>query len=304
MAAKIIFLILLASIIGLSAAVFSGRLGAPPGKRRPKPNTWKKGYKQYAIPVVGSIIICVLAWAGLSLLFSDNEAEKSNIQNAVSSSINENGDSPESSLRNSSFGYTGSSGRLVAVSPVAKAALRFLPVSSNVDEAGSIFAEQHAPYVSSSVEKDANKTNTEKIAIRNPAEQPVVSPAQVPTQKPTAKPADKPADKPSAPPEPTPPPESAKSKPDQGGIQFTVHLASFSEKNNADRSLAKLKSAGVPAFVSMTEVNSKIWYRLMVGRFANREEAEKYGRKIEEKGLNSGMGKYIIKPIDSENKAG
>ena len=77
-----------------------------------------------------------------------------------------------------------------------------------------------------------------------------------------------------------------------------MHLASFGQKDNADRAEAKLKAAGLPAFVRPAVVNSKTYYRLMVGRFQTGKEARAFGQDIEKRGLAEGLGPFQIKTVD------
>lgn len=79
-------------------------------------------------------------------------------------------------------------------------------------------------------------------------------------------------------------------------MQFTVHLSSFGDKNNAEQAVNKLKNAGVPAYITRIELDGKVWHRLMVGKFPSRAQAEAYGRDLKQRGLTD-SGTYSIKPI-------
>ncbi|MEW5724993.1 MAG: SPOR domain-containing protein, partial [Thermodesulfobacteriota bacterium] len=131
----------------------------------------------------------------------------------------------------------------------------------------------------------ASAGTTPPTTAPTPAPEPAPSPTTPP--EPAPQPAPEPAPTPTAEPEPTTVP----------GVKFSVHLASFGEKANADRSLAKLKAAGVPVFLSRIELDNKTWHRLMAGRFDTRAEAEAYGRQLKDRGLLKGLGEFMIKPI-------
>jgi cell division septation protein DedD len=61
------------------------------------------------------------------------------------------------------------------------------------------------------------------------------------------------------------------------GAGFTIQVNSFRDKYQAEKSVERLKSHGYPAFmVAKLIEGSGLWYRVRVGRFISREEAEKY----------------------------
>lgn len=80
--------------------------------------------------------------------------------------------------------------------------------------------------------------------------------------------------------------------------EFTVHLGSFAEKGNADKYRTKLAGAGEIAFVAITEVEGRQWYRVMSGRFNTRANAEAHGRSLKGRDLTVDSGRYLIKTID------
>jgi cell division protein FtsN len=83
-----------------------------------------------------------------------------------------------------------------------------------------------------------------------------------------------------------------------GGRDFTVHLSSFRDRDNAEGYRNKLTAAGEQAFISETEVNGQHWYRVMSGRFKSREDAASYGRDLKRRDLTADTGQYMIKSID------
>ncbi|UQZ88526.1 hypothetical protein C4J81_04620 [Deltaproteobacteria bacterium Smac51] len=82
-----------------------------------------------------------------------------------------------------------------------------------------------------------------------------------------------------------------------GTREFTVHLGSFADRNNADRYQSTLTAAGVTAFVTESTVNGKLWYRVMSGRFKSQAEAEAHGSDLKRRGLTTSSGRYVIKSI-------
>jgi cell division septation protein DedD/ribosomal protein S27E len=72
-------------------------------------------------------------------------------------------------------------------------------------------------------------------------------------------------------------------KPSEGS--FTLQVASFSEASQAQARVALLKSAGVEARMVRAEIPQRgTWYRVHVGRFTSREEANRYGSQLKAKG--------------------
>lgn len=277
--------------VGLTAALRQWGPFAIPGRSTPRPNLRKSKFDIFILPVVGAMIICLLAWAGLGLLLFPDKPEDEKVANAVSQTLpgNEeqkagNEEPPPSKVKGR--GSVQEDGRrlLVADSPLARAALKVSPVSSRLDVVGS-----QAKSKSSAVWQDVQVSK--KAEDKKPVNQQKKPAAQTPAST-TAQKKKK--------------PEAAERKAatnPNSGLEFTVHLASFSEKANADRNLAKLKAAGAPAFVSRIQLNSGVWHRLMVGRFKTRSKAEAYGRELKQKGLTT-EGAFTVKPIVIEPDSG
>ncbi len=78
---------------------------------------------------------------------------------------------------------------------------------------------------------------------------------------------------------------------------FTVHLGSFSDRENAEKYRTKLASSGEMAFISEITVEGRLWYRVMSGRFNSRSNAEAHGRDLKRRGLTADTGNYLIKPV-------
>ena len=68
---------------------------------------------------------------------------------------------------------------------------------------------------------------------------------------------------------------------------YTVNMASFKDKDNAERYAAELKTKGIDAFdweVDLPQTGK--WYRVSVGGFATREEAETYAKELKARGIS------------------
>ena len=264
----------------------------PPNGRPPRPNVLKRSrYRQWGLPLAVGMVVALMAWVGLSALFSISDHEEGEIKNTVSQALPDTG-SPQAVSDQTAFGRTDSTGPvveggrtlLVADSPMAEAALKVSPISSRLDTAG------------------VGQYLIKAYPVRTTA------PAMAATKPAAAKPesAPKPATPPKAPVATAPPaaPSTGEETPrlaDQAtpatGLQFTVHLASFELKANADRSLAELQAAGIPAFITRIELDGTTYYRLMAGRFGSRSEAELYGNQLVARGLTKNMGTPLAKPL-------
>ena len=71
--------------------------------------------------------------------------------------------------------------------------------------------------------------------------------------------------------------------------KFTINVASFRTKVRAERFMEKLNKKGYKAFVAEASIPKRgTWYRVSVGRFPSRGEAEALARALKEKeGLDS-----------------
>ena len=83
-----------------------------------------------------------------------------------------------------------------------------------------------------------------------------------------------------------------------GGRDFTVHLSSFRDRDNAENYRSKLVEAGEQAYITETTVNGQHWYRVMSGRFKSRADAANYGRDLKRRDLTADTGQYMVKPVD------
>jgi cell division protein FtsN len=72
----------------------------------------------------------------------------------------------------------------------------------------------------------------------------------------------------------------------QSDGKFTIQIGSYPNVEAANSKVAQLQSGGVPARVVVANIPRKgTWYRIHVGRFANREQAERYARELKSKGV-------------------
>ena len=71
--------------------------------------------------------------------------------------------------------------------------------------------------------------------------------------------------------------------------RFTINVGSFRERVKAERLMKELKEKGYKAFVAQAIIPpGGTWYRVSVGRFPSRGEAQAFGRALKEKeGLDS-----------------
>lgn len=79
---------------------------------------------------------------------------------------------------------------------------------------------------------------------------------------------------------------------------WTVQVKSSPDKKFADRWADRLKTKGYDAFVVDADVKGQTWYRVRVGHFAARQEAEALRTTLESKEGLSGSFLAIHKPAD------
>ncbi|MFQ6077652.1 MAG: SPOR domain-containing protein [Thermodesulfobacteriota bacterium] len=66
--------------------------------------------------------------------------------------------------------------------------------------------------------------------------------------------------------------------------RFTVNIGSFRERTRAERLMNELKAKGYKAFVAEATIPQKgTWYRVSLGRFPSRKEAQTFARAVKEK---------------------
>jgi len=68
-----------------------------------------------------------------------------------------------------------------------------------------------------------------------------------------------------------------------GKLRYTIQLAAYPEKNLADEEVKNKKRQGYVAFVVPFKQDKSTWYRVRLGRFTNRADAEKLLRELKAK---------------------
>jgi cell division septation protein DedD len=80
-------------------------------------------------------------------------------------------------------------------------------------------------------------------------------------------------------------PARAEGKPPTGG--YTLNIASFRDKGNADRLMKELEQKGYEAFVETANIPQRgTWHRVAVGHFPSREEALAFAKGLQEEGID------------------
>lgn len=63
---------------------------------------------------------------------------------------------------------------------------------------------------------------------------------------------------------------------------FTVHVGSYRKRASASSEVSRMQAKGYDSFIERVDLGQRgIWYRVKVGRFKNRAEAERVQKKIE-----------------------
>lgn len=85
-------------------------------------------------------------------------------------------------------------------------------------------------------------------------------------------------------PKTSPPPAAPKPASTAGGnIRYTIQLASYPEKRLAEEEVKNMKKQGYAAFVVAFDQGTTTWYRVRLGRFSNRADAEKLLNEVRSK---------------------
>jgi cell division septation protein DedD len=81
------------------------------------------------------------------------------------------------------------------------------------------------------------------------------------------------------------------------GGTFTINLASFRQKQRADRYVEELKKLGIDAYSWEVNLPEKgRWNRVSVGGFPTLKEAKNYTKELRQKGISD---TYITKITES-----
>ena len=124
-------------------------------------------------------------------------------------------------------------------------------------------------------EKD-NRTVSIDVKPRPAESAPQVAKREAPAEM-RAKPDTRIALKPSPPSTPKPAPAAG------GKPRYTIQLASYPEKGLAEEEVKNMKKQGYAAFVVAFKQGTSTWYRVRLGRFSNRDSAEKLLQEIKSK---------------------
>jgi cell division septation protein DedD len=82
--------------------------------------------------------------------------------------------------------------------------------------------------------------------------------------------------------EPAPPVAAEPQKKSPKG--YTVQAAAFRQKKTAELLIERLQKKGYPAYLMLHTVPSgEVWYRVRVGRFSKRSEAEQIAKSLKER---------------------
>lgn len=86
-------------------------------------------------------------------------------------------------------------------------------------------------------------------------------------------------------------PDGAAKAKGTGRSRFTVQVGSFQDQAVAEGLMADLSSRGYDAYLTPEQVPGKgTWYRVRMGRFQKREEAEQFSRKVK---AEDGVGGFV-----------
>jgi len=84
------------------------------------------------------------------------------------------------------------------------------------------------------------------------------------------------------------PPSSTNSSDGMKEGKVTIQIGSYNEAGQAEERVVNLKAAGFEARSVAIEIPKRgTWYRVQSGRFINRDEAERYGKQLRDKGVVS-----------------
>lgn len=114
--------------------------------------------------------------------------------------------------------------------------------------------------------------------------------------KAAAKSSEKPAEKPKAKAEAKPKAEAKKTakidtKTKAAGGKFTIQVSAFQNRSQADHLVSNLKNKGYEAYIAQAVIPGKgIWYRVRIGSFGSRDDAQKTANTLKRK---EGISTYV-----------
>jgi DedD protein len=166
-----------------------------------------------------------------------------------------------------------------------------------LEKDGATSASKEGSVVKDSTELDfyedlkKNKTNGDSLKLQDPKAVPqkIDTASKLPapvTEKRNQSEAQPPAVETSPPPvrQPEGKPEPGKALEDESK-SLTVQVASVRNAQDADRLVEKLQKAGYPAYRAIGKVPGKgIWYRVRVGQYTTRSEAQKILEQLKKDG--------------------
>lgn len=114
---------------------------------------------------------------------------------------------------------------------------------------------------------------------------PAPSPAQANSGSTASKPTPQPASETAA------KPVNASPAPEKKQVLYKVIAGTFSEKKNAERQVAKLKSQKIDSFVRQTTSKGKTVYEVQAGAYHHFADAKTQAERIEKKGVST----YVVK---------
>ncbi|MEW5725516.1 MAG: hypothetical protein AB1896_20580, partial [Thermodesulfobacteriota bacterium] len=175
---KVILLIVVGILLGLGVPIFLKEWGLVRPDRKPKPNIRRTWVRQIALPVGAAIVLCLLAWVGLSLLFSPQTPPQPEVSNAVTRPLPEvkPGVHATTPPGEPAAPPVKEREKLVADTPLVKAALGALPVSSPFNRVGLRLGQKY-PAV-------ASAGTTPPTTAPTPAPEPAPSPTTPPEPAP------------------------------------------------------------------------------------------------------------------------
>jgi cell division septation protein DedD len=139
-----------------------------------------------------------------------------------------------------------------------------------------------APSAQLPVERQADQPSKESGVAFIPAEAKESTPPPAAVAAPSVEPV---AAKPAAEEKPAAAPNRADGA--KAG-KVTIQVGSYNAATEAEARVANLKSAGFEARSVAVEIPKRgTWYRVQSGRFVSRDEAERYGRQLRDKGIVS-----------------
>lgn len=115
-----------------------------------------------------------------------------------------------------------------------------------------------------------------------PSPEAAAEPAQAPAAVPEPPPS-RPEPAPAEPPRPAPAAETTPAPTPAASGNFVIQVFSTKEESQAKKVLADLKGAGFKAFMSPVKVGASTMYRVRIGPFAQRGQADQTAAKVKEK---------------------